>query len=88
LFSETKLLREKYNIVKAIKENFDIEEFVASPVSNYRVLASVHKIFEAKIQDVTNVKDVFDAKITLVEHVSTTQTSIKKIEDNYVLDEK
>jgi hypothetical protein len=44
-------------------------------------LASVHKIFEAKIQDVTNVKDVFDAKITLVEHVSTTQTSIKKIED-------
>jgi hypothetical protein len=78
---ETKLLREKYNLVKAIKENFDIEEFVASPVSNYRVLASVHKIFEAKIQDVTNVKDVFDAKITLVEHVSTTQTSIKKIED-------
>ena len=78
---ETKLLREKYNLVKAIKENFDIEEFVASPVANYRVLASVHKIFEAKIQDVTNVKDVFDAKITLVEHISTTQTSIKKIED-------
>ena len=78
---ETKLLREKYNLVKAIKENFDIEEFVASPVSNYRVLASVHKIFEAKIQDVTNVKEVFDAKITIVEHISTTQTSIKKIED-------
>jgi len=78
---ETKLLREKYNLVKAIKENFDIEEFVASPVSNYRVLASVHKIFEAKIQDVTNVKDVFDAKITLVEHVSTTKTAIKTIED-------
>ena len=78
---ETKLLREKYNLVKAIKENFDIEEFVASPVANYKVLASVHKIFEAKIQDVTNVKDVFDAKITLVEHISTTQTSIKKIED-------
>ena len=78
---ETKLLREKYNLVKALKENFNIEEFVASPVSNYRVLASVHKIFEAKIQDVTNVKDVFDAKITLVEHVSTTATSIKKIED-------
>jgi len=78
---ETKLLREKYNLVKAIKENFDIEEFVTSPVSNYRVLASVHKIFEAKIQDVTNVKEVFDAKITIVEHISTTQTSIKKIED-------
>ena len=78
---ETKLLREKYNLVKVIKENFDIEEFVASPVANYRVLASVHKIFEAKIQDVTNVKDVFDAKITLVEHISTTATSIKKIED-------
>ena len=65
-----KLQREKYNLIKSIKENFEISNFLSSPVTNYKVLASIHKIFEAKKLDVQNVKDVFNAKQTLVEHIS------------------
>jgi CII-binding regulator of phage lambda lysogenization HflD len=83
---ETKLAREKYNLVKAIKENFELDTFLSSPVTNYKVLASVHKIFEAKIQDVTNVKDVFDAKLTLIEHISTATPSLKQKEDKLLED--
>jgi hypothetical protein len=83
---ENKLAREKYNLVKSIKENFELDSFLSSPVSNYKVLASVHKIFEAKIQDVTNVKDVFDAKLTLIEHISTTTPSLKQKEDKLMED--
>jgi hypothetical protein len=83
---ETKLAREKYNLVKAIKENFELDSFLSSPVSNYKVLASVHKIFEAKVQDVTNVKDVFDAKLTLIEHISSTTPSLKQKEDKLLED--
>ena len=68
---ENKLSREKYNLVKSIKENFELDSFLSSPVTNYKILASVHKIFEAKVQDVTNVKDVFDAKLTLIENIYT-----------------
>lgn len=83
---ENKLAREKYNLVKAIKENFELDSFLSSPVSNYKILASVHKIFEAKVQDVTNVKDVFDAKLTLIEHISTSTPSLKQKEDKLLED--
>jgi hypothetical protein len=83
---ENKLAREKYNLVKSIKENFELDSFLSSPVSNYKVLASVHKIFEAKIQDVTNVKEVFDAKLTLIEHISTATPSLKQKEDKLLED--
>lgn len=86
--NETKLVREKYNLVKSIKENFELDTFLSSPVSNYKVLASVHKIFEAKVQDVTNVKEVFDAKLTLIEHISTTTPSLKQKEDKLMEDYK
>lgn len=68
--NEQKLGREKYNLVKAIKENFELSQFLSSPVTNYKLLASIHKLFEAKKYDVINVKDVFDSKYTLIEHIS------------------
>lgn len=80
----TKLQREKYNLVKSIKETFEIDNFLASPVTNYKILASVHKLFEAKANDVLDVKDVFDSKLTLVEHISNSQTSVKQKEDKLV----
>lgn len=69
---EKKLTREKYNLVKVIKESFDITQFLSSPISNYKLLASVHKLFESRANNVSNVKDLFDCKYTLVEHISTT----------------
>ena len=83
---ENKLSREKYNLVKSIKENFELDSFLSSPVTNYKILASVHKIFEAKVQDVTNVKDVFDAKLTLIEHISSSTPSLKQKEDKLMED--
>lgn len=85
---EQKLIREKYNLVKAIKENFEIENFLTSPVTNYRVLASIHKLFEAKKSDITDIKDLFDSKITLVEHISTSTPKLKQKEDRLVEDYK
>ncbi len=85
---EQKLLKEKYNLVKAIKENFEIETFLTSPVTNYRVLASIHKLFEAKKSDISDVKDLFDSKLTLVEHISTSTPKLKQKEDKLVEDYK
>jgi hypothetical protein len=81
----TKLQREKYNLVKAIKENFEINNFLASPVTNYKILASIHKLFEGKTHNVLDVKDIFDSKLTIVEHISSSsQTVLKEKEDKLV----
>jgi len=78
------LQREKYNLVKSIKENFEIKHFLSSPVTNYKILASIHKLFEGKKNDVLDVKDVFDSKLTLVEHISSNSPKLKEKEDKLV----
>ena len=85
---EQKLIKEKYNLVKAIKETFEIDNFLTSPVTNYRVLASIHKLFEAKKSDISDIKHIFDSKLTLVEHISTSTPSLKQKEDRLVEDYK
>lgn len=65
-----KLSREKYNLVKRIKENFDIDNFFASPIKNYKTLASVHKLFEAKKMDVSNIKDIFRSRNVIIEYAT------------------
>ena len=43
---EKKLTKEKYNLIKQLKETYNIDEFIKSSVSNYKTLASIYKIFE------------------------------------------
>tara|TARA_Y100000287_G_scaffold82402_1_gene65321 strand:- start:262 stop:1131 length:870 start_codon:yes stop_codon:yes gene_type:complete len=82
------LQREKYNLVKSIKENFEIKNFLSSPVTNYKILASIHKLFEGKKNDILDVKDVFNSKLTLVEHISSNSPTLKEKEDKLVEDYK
>ena len=40
------LRREKYNVIASIKESYDVNQLFSSKVPNYKVLASVYKLFE------------------------------------------
>ena len=64
------LHKEKYNLIKKINESFNMDDFLSSPISNYRLLASIYKIFEAKTMKDYDIKDVFNSKITLVENIT------------------
>lgn len=77
-----KLNKEKYNLIKKIKESFDTEQFLSSPISNYKVLASIYKVFESKKTENFDIKDVFNSKITLIENItSKPATKVIKEED-------
>ncbi len=83
----TKIQKEKYHLIKSIKENFEITNFLASPVTNYKILASIHKLFEGKKNDVLHVKDVFDSKLTIVEHISSKSKSALKTKENKLVED-
>ena len=67
--NETKLTKEKYNLIKEINSKFDLESFLSSPLNNYKVLASIYKVFESKKSENYDIKDVFNSKITLIENI-------------------
>jgi hypothetical protein len=80
--NQSKLQREKYNLIKKINESFDMDDFLSSPITNYKVLASIYKVFEAKNMVDYDVKDIFNSKITLIENITSNQTVIvEKLDD-------
>jgi hypothetical protein len=61
----------KYDLIKEIKEAYPIEEMLKAPVKNYRVLASIFKVFEdvATSERKFDLKEVYQAKNCIVEHI-------------------
>ena len=45
---DRKLNKEKYNLIKAIKESYELPKFLSSNLQNYKLLASIYKVFETK----------------------------------------
>lgn len=61
----------KYDLIKEVKEAYPIEEMLKAPVRNYRVLASIYKVFEDVVSPERkfDVKEVYQAKNCIVEHI-------------------
>ena len=85
--NETKLSKEKYNLIKQINEKFELEQFLSSPITNYKVLASIYKVFESKKSQNYDIKDVFNSKVTLIENIIA-RPSVKtnKVEDTKLIE--
>ena len=75
--NESVLNRQKYNLIKAIKKNFVIEDFFKYRVSNYKENASIYKLFEHTTSD--NPKEYVECKSTLLESLVGNNKSNDKI---------
>lgn len=66
-----KLAQLKYDLIKEIKDAYPIDEMLKAPVRNYRVLASIFKVFEDVMSSECkfDVKEVYQAKSCIVEHI-------------------
>lgn len=61
----------KYSLIKEIKESYPIEEMLKAPIRNYKVLASIYKIFEDVISSdyKFDVKEIYQSKNCIIEHI-------------------
>ena len=86
--NEGKLVKEKYNLIKKINEKFELEQFLSSPITNYKVLASIYKVFESKNSENYDIKDIFNSKVTLIENIISRPPLVKtnKTEDSKLIE--
>lgn len=68
---EQKLLREKYELVKEINENYG-SKFFNTKIPLYKIYASIYKTFLAESNDfnISNIQEVVTSKFTLIEHLT------------------
>ena len=65
--SKTRLRREKYNLIKEIKNNYNVTNFFNAKINNYKVMASIFNLLENKEATPTSI---VNSKITLLENIT------------------
>jgi hypothetical protein len=85
--NRSNLRRDKYNLIKEIKAQYDIEEFFKAKINNYTQLAAVYNILEAKnATEFINPDQIIENKNTLLEHI--VRKDVVKVENkDQVLEE-
>jgi len=68
------LRREKYNLIKELKGQYDLQKFLSSKINNYKVYASIYQLFEntEKLSPSLKTESFFN----LVEHITTDKNNI------------
>jgi hypothetical protein len=70
--NEIALNTQKYKLIREIKNNYDLKEFLNARIPSYKVYASVYKVFDSvvnEIQDFNEIEGMVEAKFTIVEHL-------------------
>ena len=77
--NSSQLKREKYNLIKEVRSNYDINDFFMARIPNYKVNASIYKLFS--IKEPTNPKVETESRFTIIENITRKSISAKKKED-------
>jgi len=72
--NKSQLRREKYNLIKEIKETYDVNNFFKSKITDYKIMASIYNLLENT--EATPIS-IVNSKVTLLEHITTKKPQIK-----------
>ena len=73
--NKSQLRREKYNLIKEIKETYNVNDFFKAKITNYKIMASIFNLLENKK---ATTLSIVNSKVTLLEHITKNPTQIKK----------
>ena len=73
------LKRQKYNLIKEIKDHYNLEEFFKTKLPHYKAQASIYTLIESVGGDKkTSLDQVINNKMSLLEHL----TSVKQVKES------
>ena len=80
--NKTALRKEKYNIIKEIRDHYDIEEFFKAKINNYTEYAAAYNLIESHNSlEFTDPQHIIDNKITLLEHITRKEVDKESVKD-------
>ena len=72
---KNKLAKEKYNLIKEIKNNFDLDDFFKAKLPNYKLLSSIYTLLEANSSPVKNLEIIINSKLNIMENITVSSLS-------------
>lgn len=81
-FNRTFLRKQKYNLINEIQKHYDVNQFFASKIKNYKQLASLYTLIEGyNSSAMINTEQLMNNKITLLEHLTKQKLDSTKKEE-------
>jgi hypothetical protein len=83
--NRTALRKEKYNLIKEIKQHYDLEEFFKAKIHNYKAYAAVSNLLEAQTSlEFIDPSFIITNKVTLLEFLTKQDIDKDKVEDQVI----
>jgi hypothetical protein len=80
--NKTALRKEKYNLIKDIRESYNLEEFFKSKINHYPQYAAIYSLLEAHNSlEFIEPSQVIENKITLLEFISRNEVNVVETKD-------
>ena len=73
----SEIRKQKYNLVREIKDSYNVEKFFKAKVTNYKVFAALNNLIENQSSDKVVPETVINNKITILEHLTKVPTLIQ-----------
>ena len=70
--NKSSLKRQKYNLIKEIKEHYNLEEFFKTKLHNYKAQASLDTLIESYGNKSISTEQTIDNKLVILEHLTFT----------------
>ena len=76
--------RQKYNLIKEIKEHYDLEKFFNHKLPNYKVFAAFYTLLETYNIPPSSIdpEQIINNKVTILEHLTAAPITEKKVKDD------
>ena len=68
------LRREKYNLIKEIKDTYDVNDFFKAKITDYKIMASIYNLLENKE---ASPLSIVESKVTILEHITEKPKTVK-----------
>ena len=65
--NKSQLRREKYNLIKEIKDTYNVNDFFKAKITDYKIMASIFNLLENKK---ATALSIVNSKVTLLEHIT------------------
>ena len=80
--NKSQLRREKYNLIKEIKDTYNVNDFFKAKITDYKIMASIFNLVENRK---ASALSIVDSKVTILEHITKKSTTSKKdtVLENY-----
>ena len=80
--NEKSLNLQKYELIKEIKQSYPLDDFLKGSISNYKLLASIYKVFDDAVNEVqSDPREMFKARNCIVESISASKTPTRLVSE-------